>query len=50
MKRLETDEKLLKTYDGIMKEQLNNHVLERVEEGNDPPAGKVYYIPHTCIS
>ena len=49
MKRLEKDEKLLETYDGIMKEQLNNHVLERVEEGDDPPAGKVYYMPHTCV-
>ena len=38
MKRLEKDEKLLKTYNGIMKEQLDNHILERVEEGDDPPA------------
>ena len=49
MKRLEEDKKLLKTYDGIMKEQLNNHVLERVEEVDDPPARKVYYMPHTCV-
>ena len=49
LKRLKLDEGLMRTYDGIMREQLANDIIEEVDENDEPVAGKAYYMPHTCV-
>ena len=48
-KRLQREPPLLNDYNEIIKEQINDGIVERVTETDVPEPGEVYFIPHQAV-
>ncbi|KAK6765070.1 hypothetical protein RB195_025124 [Necator americanus] len=46
---LQKDENLLERYNEVFKEQLRQHILEKIPNESTPQVSRVHYIPHHAV-
>ena len=49
LNRLKHNPPILEEYDSLIKDQLRNGIIERVNESEVQPTGEVHYIPHHAV-
>ena len=48
-RRLQREPALLKEYNSIILDQIENNIVEKVDKMDIPEPGEVYFIPHQAV-